>query len=111
MKTAGKINLKLEHIHFRQTAAQNSVFNNNEIFTFYFNNSTSFGSVFCMNIVESTLFIKYLKRMKSQAWFCLSLGCQWKKYLENCNSVGARTHKVGKVWPNLDSNFADIWRA
>ena len=38
---------------------------------------------------------------------------QWKKIIENCNSVGAGVHKVGKVvsfWPNFDPNFADIWR-
>ena len=36
-----------------------------------------------------------------------------KKIVENCNSVGAGAHKVGKVgsfWPNFDPNFTDIWR-
>ena len=39
---------------------------------------------------------------------------QWKKIIENCNSVGAGAHKVGKVvsfWSNFDHNFTDIWRA
>ena len=36
-----------------------------------------------------------------------------KKNIENCNSVAAGAHKVGKVvsfWPNFDPNFTDIWR-
>ena len=36
-----------------------------------------------------------------------------KKIIENCNSVEAGVHKVGKVasfWPNFDPNFIDIWR-
>ena len=39
--------------------------------------------------------------------------CQWKKIIENCNSVGGGAHKVGKVisfWLNFDPNFTDIWR-
>ena len=52
-----------------------------------------------MKTVKSRLFKKYLKRRKSRAWFCLSLG--WlnisEKNIENCNSVGAGAHKVGKV--------------
>ena len=59
----------------------------------------SFESVFCMKTVKSRLFKKYLKRRKSQARFCLSLG--WlnisEKNIENYNSVGAGAHKVGKV--------------
>ena len=57
-----------------------------------------------------------LKRRKSQARFCLSPGWLYineKKLFENCNSVGAGAHKVGKVvsfWPNFDSNFPDIWK-
>ena len=38
---------------------------------------------------------------------------QWKKIIENCNSVGAGAHKVGKVisfWPNFDPNFPNIWK-
>ena len=70
-----------------------------------------------METVKSRLFKKYLKRRKSRAQFCLSLG--WlniseKKIIENYNSVGAGAHKVGKVvsfWPNFDPNFTDIWRA
>ena len=34
---------------------------------------------------------------------------QSKKYIENCKSVGAGAHKVGKVCPNVDPNFPDIW--
>ena len=49
-------------------------FSNNELFIFYRNNSTSFESVFCMKIVKSRLFKKYLKGRKSRARFCLSLG-------------------------------------
>ena len=38
---------------------------------------------------------------------------QWKKIIENYNSVGAGAHNVGKVfslWPNFDRNFPDIWK-
>ena len=69
-----------------------------------------------MKTVKSRLFKKYLKRRKSRAQFCLSLG--WlnvsEKNIGNYNSVGAGAHKVGKVvsfWPNFDLNFIDIWRA
>ena len=69
-----------------------------------------------MKTVKSRLFKKYLKRRKSRARFCLSLG--WlnvsEKNIGNYNSVGAGAHKVGKVvsfWPNFDPNFTDIWRA
>ena len=37
-----------------------------------------------------------------------------KKNIDNCNSVGAEAHKVGKVasfWPDFDPNFTDVWRA
>ena len=37
-----------------------------------------------------------------------------KKNIENCNSVGAGAHKVGKVvsfWPKFDPNFPVIWKA
>ena len=51
-----------------------------------------------------------MKRRKSRGRFYLSLG--WlhisEKKLENCNSVGAGAHKVGKVWPNADPNFSNI---
>ena len=52
-----------------------------ELFIFYCNNSTSFESIFCMKTVKSRLFKKYLKRRKSRARFCLSLGWlnQWEK--------------------------------
>ena len=49
-------------------------FFNNKLFIFYCNNSTSFESVFWMKTVKSRLFKKYLKRRKSRARFCLSLG-------------------------------------
>ena len=49
-----------------------------------------------MKIVKSRLFKKYLKRRKSRARFCLSLG--WlhisEIIFENLNSVGAGAHKV-----------------
>ena len=70
-----------------------------------------------MKIVKGGLIKKYLKRRKSRARFCLSLG--WlhiseKKIIENCKSVGAGAHQVGKIdsfWPNFDPNFPDIWKA
>ena len=31
--------------------------------------------------------------------------------MENCNSIGAGAHKVGKIWPKVDLNFPDIWKA
>ena len=43
--------------------------------------------------------------------------CQGEKIMENCKSVGAGAHKVGKVvsfCPNFDHDFSrdlDIWRA
>ena len=69
-----------------------------------------------MKTVKIRLFKKYLKRRKSRARFCLSLG--WlniseKKNIDNYNSVGAGAHKVRKVvrfWPNFDPNFPDIWK-
>ena len=69
-----------------------------------------------MKTVKSRLFKKYLKRRKSRARFCLSLG--WlniseKKIIENYNSVGAGVHKVGKVVsfrPKFDPNFPGIWK-
>ena len=39
---------------------------------------------------------------------------QWKKIIENCNSVGSGAHKGRKVvifWPSVDPIFHDIWRA
>ena len=70
-----------------------------------------------MKTGKSRLFKKYLKRRKSRARFCLSLGwlhVREKKNIENCNSVGARAHKVGKVvnfWHRFDPTFPDIWKA
>ena len=69
-----------------------------------------------MKTVKSRLFKKYLKRKKSRARFCLTVG--WlniseKKIIENYSSVGAGAHKIGKVvsfWPNFDPNFPDIWK-
>ena len=49
-------------------------FSNNESFIFYFNNSASFESVFCMKTLTGRLFKKCLKRRKSLPRFCLSLG-------------------------------------
>ena len=54
---------------------------------------------FCMATAKGRSFIKYLERRKLWAGFCLSLG--WlhiseKKIIENCNYVGAGTHKGGK---------------
>ena len=54
-----------------------------------------------MKIVKSTLFKKYLKRRKLR-------GTVLKKIFSN--SVGAGTHKVGKVvslWPSLHPNIPD----
>ena len=37
---------------------------------------------------------------------------QWKKNIENCNSVGAGAQNIGKefsFWPNFDPNFTNIW--
>ena len=68
-----------------------------------------------MKTFRSTLFKKYLERIKSRVCFCLFLA--WlhtsKKITENCNYVGAEAHKVEKVvrfWSNLDPNFPDIWK-
>ena len=70
-----------------------------------------------MKTVNSRSFKKDLKRRKSRARFCWSLGLlnisEKKKVIENYNSVGAGAHKVGKVvsfWPNFDPNFPDIWK-
>ena len=38
---------------------------------------------------------------------------QWKKIIENCNSVSAGAQNIGKVvsfWANLNPNFTYIWR-
>ena len=68
-----------------------------------------------MKTVKSRLFRKYLKRRKSWVGLCLSL--DWisisEKKIENCNSVGTRAHKVGKVLrfrSKVDPYFPDIWR-
>ena len=86
------------------------------VLIFYCNNSTRFESVFCMKTVKCRFFEKHFKRRKLRVRFCLYLG--WlhisEKKIENCNSVGAGAHKVGKVasfWPNFDPNFTDICRA
>ena len=68
-----------------------------------------------METVKSRL-KKYWERRKSWARFCLSLG--WlhiseKNNIENCNSVVAGAHNIGKivsVWPKFDPNFTNIWR-
>ena len=66
-----------------------------------------------MKTIKSGLFKKYLRRRKSRGRFCFSLG--WlnisKKIIENCNSVHAGAHKVGKVvslWSNFDPSILDI---
>ena len=66
-----------------------------------------------MKTIKSKLFKKYVRTRKSRGRFCFSLG--WlnisKKVIENCNSVHAGAHKVGKVaslWPNFDLNILDI---
>ena len=68
------------------------------LFIFYYNNLTSFESVFSMKTVKSRLFKKYLKK-KSRAQFCSCLG--WlnisEKIIELYNSVGAGANKEGKV--------------
>ena len=62
-------------------------------------------------------YAKNIKKEKNweHGFVCLLVGyISVKKITENCNSVGAGTHKVGKVvsfWPNFDPNFTDIWRA
>ena len=69
-----------------------------------------------MKTVKSRLFKKYLKRRKSRARFCLSLGwlhiSEKKKIIENYNSAGTEAQNIGKVasfWPNVDPNFTNIW--
>ena len=50
---------------------------------------------------------------RGHGFVCLLVTYQWKKIIENFNSVGAGAHKVGKVvsfWPNFDPNFPDIWK-
>ena len=67
-----------------------------------------------MKTVYSRLFKKYLKRRKSRARFCLSLG--WpnsneKEILKTANLL-VGVHKVEKIvsfWPNFDPYFPDIW--
>ena len=118
-KTAQMINFKLNtHVSNRLLHKIMPLFFliKSHLFIFYCNNLKSFESIFRMKTVKSRFFKKYLKRRKSRARFCFSLG--WlhiskKKIVENCNSVGAGAHKVGKVgsfWPNFDPNFTDIWR-
>ena len=38
---------------------------------------------------------------------------QWKKYIENCNSIGAEVLEVEKlvIFPNLNPCFLNIWAA
>ena len=70
-----------------------------------------------MKTVKRRLSKKYLKRKKSGAWFCLSLG--WlniieRKIIEHQNSVGAGAYKVKKIvslWTNFDPIFFDIYKA
>ena len=69
-----------------------------------------------MKTFESWLFKNIQKEKNHGDYFvCFLVGyISVKKNIENCNSVGAGAHKVGKVvsfWPNFDPNFTDIWRA
>ena len=63
-----------------------------------------------MKTVKSILFKEYLKKRKSRARLCLSIG--WlniteKKNIKHYNSLGAGAHKVEKaVFPNI----LDIWK-
>ena len=73
------------------------VFPNNELFIFYWNNWTSFESVFCIKTVESRLFKKYLESRKLRARFSLSLGwlhvsekSYWKLQFCRCRSSECR---------------------
>ena len=59
---------------------------------FYSNTSTSFENAFCKKTIKGRLFKKSLKRR-----------FQWKKIMENYNSVHSGAHKVGKMvscWSN-----------
>ena len=76
----------------------------------------SFESVVSMKTGKSWLFKKYSKGKNwGHSFVFLLVGyISVKKIIENCNSVGAGAHTVGKVvsfWPNFDPNFTDIWRA
>ena len=70
-----------------------------------------------MKIVKSRLFKKYLERNKLLARFSSSLG--WlhiseKKFIENCNAVGAGAQNIGEVvslWSNFNPNFINNCRA
>ena len=115
-ETAETINFKLcTHISKRLLHKTMPVFPNKELLIFYCHNSASFESIFCLKTAKSRLFNKSLKKRKSRARFCLSLGqlhVREKKTMENCNSVGAGAHKIRKVvslWPNFEPNFLDIW--
>ena len=62
-----------------------------------------------MKTVKSRLFKKYLKKkIASKFSFSWLATYQWKKIIENCNSVGAGAPKVEKVVsfePTVDSSF------
>ena len=97
-KTAQTINFKLctrisnRLLHKTVTA----FFSNNELFLFYSINSTSFESVFCMKTVIQKIFKR--KKIASLFLFVSWLATyQWKKIIENCNSVCAGADKVGKT--------------
>ena len=79
--------------------------------------STSFQSVFSMKTL-STLFKKYLKiESRGHGFVYILVGYISEKiyiYIENCNSVGARAHKLGNVarfLPNFNLSFTAIYRA
>ena len=117
------------HTCFWKTTAQNRarVFSNNMLFIFYCNNLASFESVFYMKTVQSRLFKNYLKRRKSRARICLSLGWlnigeknerakngpKWQ-ILSVANSISGTIFHIWssfmvhmcKKWPKMTKNYA-----
>ena len=76
-KTAQMINFKLNtHVSNRLLHKIMPLFFliKSHLFIFYCNNLKSFESIFRMKTVKSRFFKKYLKRRKSRARFCFSLG-------------------------------------
>ena len=85
--------LKRSTVNFAHVPA---FFSNNELFLFYSINSTSFGSVFCMKTVIQKIFKR--KKIASLVLFVSWLATyQWKKIIENYDSVCAGADKVGKT--------------
>ena len=76
-KTAQMINFKLNtHVSNRllHKIVPTFFLIKSHFFLFYCNNLKSFESIFRMKTVKSRFFKKYLKRRKSRAQFCFSLG-------------------------------------